>query len=189
MAVTREPGSETNRRSLEQRRERSPLRRTDYELFSPFSLMSRISDEMDRFFGAGRGFGSGAGGGMMTWSPPMEVSMRGNDLVITADLPGMKREDVKVEVVEDQVVIEGERKREQEDREEGYYRSERSYGHFFRAVPLPQGAQCEQAKAQFRDGVLEVTVPCQAPQSNRRQIPIESSQAAATVKNTGEKIK
>ena len=83
-----------------------------------------------------------------------------------ADLPGLTKDDVKVEVTGDAVIISGERKSEHEERGEGFYRSERSYGSFYRRLPLPEGASADDAQATFRDGVLEITM--QAPQRQRR---------------------
>ena len=84
---------------------------------------------------------------------------RNNELVIRADLPGLTKDDVKVDVTEDAVTIQGERKREHEEEKGGVYRSERSYGSFTRVIALPEGAITDQAKAIFKDGVLEVTTP------------------------------
>jgi HSP20 family protein len=81
--------------------------------------------------------------------------------VLRADLPGLAKEDVEVEVNEDSVTIRGERRHEREEEREGVYRSERSYGSFSRVVPLPEGTITDSAKATFRDGVLEVVM--QAP--------------------------
>lgn len=138
---------------------------------SPFELMRRFTHEMDRAF-------AGLGGREETrlWAPPIEVRQKGDNLVITAELPGLKKEDVKLEVTDEGLVIQGERKREEEQREEGFYRSERAYGHFYRLIPLPEGANIDQVKADFTDGVLEVTVPApqMAQQQKRREIPIET---------------
>ena len=73
------------------------------------------------------------------------------------------------------MVIQGERKREHEERDRWGYRSERSYGSFYRSIPLPEGADIETAKAEFKDGVLEVTVPIPEEQKRRRQIPISGT--------------
>ena len=146
----------------------------------PFSVMRRISDEMDRFFesfGVGRGFGSGEWGergenAPSMWSPHVEVSERNGRLVIQADLPGVKREDLNVRIEPDAVIIQGQRNQEQSTTQSGYYRSERSYGSFYRTIPLPEGADTESATATFRDGVLEIelTPPRQLPRGRTLEI-------------------
>jgi HSP20 family protein len=80
---------------------------------------------------------------------------------VRADLPGLKKEDIKIDVTDSALTIEGERREDHEEDREGYYRSERSYGSFYRVVPLPEGAITDSAKAHFNDGVLEIVV--QAP--------------------------
>jgi HSP20 family protein len=148
---------------------------------SPFTLMRRMSDEMDRMFAtalSGTGTSatsSGAGGGMATWVPAIEVKERNNQLDVAADLPGMSKDDVKVEVTNDAIILQGERKWESEEEKGGVHRSERRYGQFYRAIPLPEGANPEQAKAEFKDGVLHVTIPMPEQKSSRRQIPIEGA--------------
>jgi len=150
------------------------------EFFSnPFSVMRRMHDEMDRVFAeavGGRSGASGAGGGLSFWSPAVEVSERDNQLVVCAELPGLKPEDVKVQVTDDALVIEGERKQETENKDGGKWHSERSYGRFYRSIPLPEGAQTENARADFKNGELQVTVPVNRAQNKARQIPIGSSE-------------
>jgi HSP20 family protein len=102
------------------------------------------------------------------WAPQVDVFQKDNELTIRADLPGLKKEDVSVEVTDDAVTIHGDRRHESEEEREGYYRSERSYGSFYRVVPLPEGAITEQAKAHFRDGVLEITLPVPPAAKGRR---------------------
>jgi len=97
--------------------------------------------------------------GANPWAPDIEMSHHDNELVVRADLPGLKKNDVKVDVREDGIVIQGERRHEQESERSGFYRSERSYGSFFRTIPLPEGVMVDQAKASFTDGVLEITMP------------------------------
>ncbi len=106
------------------------------ELFSmsPFTLMRRFTEDMDRMF-----TGMGRVGGRETglWAPPVEVRESDGSLVISVELPGLNKEDVKVEVNEDTLVIHGERKREWEEERGGVHRSERAYGSFYREIPLP----------------------------------------------------
>jgi HSP20 family protein len=143
---------------------------------SPFGMMRRFADEMDRMF---EDFGFPAIGrfgrstGMERFSPQVDIFERDGKLVVRADLPGMNKEDVSVEVTEDAVIIEGERKYEHEENQEGVYRSERSYGRFYREIPLPEGVKPENATANFKNGVLEVTIDAPQAAKNRRRIDIQ----------------
>jgi HSP20 family protein len=143
---------------------------------NPFSLMRRMHDEMDRIFAESLGGRSAQGQerGLRMWSPAIEVRQDEGNLVVCADLPGMKKDDIKIEVREDALVLEGERKQEHEGEEGGVRRSERSYGRFYRMIPLPEGANTENAHASFKDGVLEIKIPVQEQKSRARQIQIES---------------
>jgi HSP20 family protein len=140
---------------------------------SPFGLIRRMSDEMDRAFGQ---FG-GRSAGRDTWFPAIEVTEQNGQLEVHADLPGIKPEDVKVEITGDSLTIRGERKYEHEQKTGGFHRSERHYGEFYREISLPEGANTEQAKAEFRDGVLQVTVPVPEQAGQRREIPITTEQS------------
>ncbi|HEX7359120.1 MAG TPA: Hsp20/alpha crystallin family protein [Bryobacteraceae bacterium] len=151
-----------------------PLSLSPSEFFTnPFSSMRRISDEMDRAFGHFLGQG---GAETMAGFPAIEVAEHDGNLCVHADVPGLKPEDVKVEVTEDSLIIRGERKSEHEHRGENTYRSERHYGSFYRQIPLPQGAKTEQAKANFTNGVLEIAVPLPQEASKRREIPVQTGQ-------------
>ena len=92
---------------------------------------------------------------------------RNNELVVRAELPRLRKDEVKVEVADDTLTIQGERKREHEEEHEGLYRSERSYGTFRRAIELPPGTIPDQAKATFKDGVLEIAMPAPSEQVRR----------------------
>jgi HSP20 family protein len=154
---------------------------------TPFRMLERFADEMDRVFEdfgfgrlgsrlSGRGFGLPSGEEM--WSPELEVFHRNSELVIRADLPGLTRDDVKVDIADNQVTIEGERQRQHEEEQEGVYRSERSYGKFYRVIPLPEGVMADQAKATFRNGVLEITMPA-PPEQARRGRRLEISEGSS----------
>jgi HSP20 family protein len=114
---------------------------------------------------------------MERFSPQVDMFERDGKLVVRADLPGMNKQDVTVEVTEDAVVIDGERKYEHEENEGGMYRSERSYGHFHREIPLPEGIKTENATANFKNGVLEVTLDASQAAKNRRRIDIQGEDA------------
>jgi HSP20 family protein len=144
----------------------------------PFAPMARFAEQMDRlfedfgletwhmprFFRRARGLlrhePRMAGG---DWSPRIDVFKREGQFVVHADLPGMTKDDIKVEVQDGLVTIHGERKDENEEEREGFYHSECSYGSFLRAIPLPEGAVASKASADFRKGVLEVSVPIVTP--------------------------
>jgi HSP20 family protein len=122
-------------------------------------MMRRFSDEMDRLF---QGFGLPRTFGMagdVAWVPPIEAFMRDGAFVVRAELPGLTEKDVSVELAGDVLTIKGERKEEKTSTEGDYYRTERSYGTFQRAVALPEGAAGDRARASFKNGVLEISVP------------------------------
>jgi HSP20 family protein len=129
----------------------------------PFALLRQMTFELDRVFDDWPSFGwpmfARRGTEAMAWLPKMEVLEKENRLITRVDLPGMKKEDVTVEVTEGQLILSGERKRETEERKDNFYRTEREYGSFYRAVPLPEGVKVDEVKASFADGVLEVSVP------------------------------
>jgi HSP20 family protein len=136
---------------------------------SPFTLMRRFTEEMDRVFAD---FGSSRGSDSVGWSPPIEVSEHAGKFEVIAELPGLRENDIKLEVTEYGLVIQGERRGEHEERCEGYLRSERSYGRFYRLIPLPEGVNVDQAHAEFRNGELRVTLPIPERQRPSREIPI-----------------
>jgi len=102
--------------------------------------------------------------------PRIEMFERDGKLIVRAEMPGVSKDDVKVRILEDSLVIEGERRSEQEDRRAGFYESEWSYGRFFRRIPLPAGADPDQVQAKFQNGVLELTISM--PRPTAREIPI-----------------
>jgi HSP20 family protein len=153
----------------------------------PFTLMRRLSDDMDRLFenlGFGRAVGLGAPADRALWRgtsaeadaawlPQVETFRRDDKLVIRADLPGAKRDDVKVEIENGVLTISGHRASEREETRDEFYRSERSYGTFYRAIPLPEGVESDNCDATFQDGVLEITLPAPKLAERRaRQIPV-----------------
>ena len=143
------------------------------ETVNPFQMMRRFTSDMERLFEEFNGFTfptffkpefepfrmefeTGE------WMPQIEVLQNKEQFMVRADLPGLKKDDVKIEVTNDFLTLSGERKEEKEEKREGIYRSERSYGSFYRQIPLPEGAKTENAVATFVNGVLEITIP--APQ-------------------------
>src|SRR5512138_1854119 len=146
----------------------------------PFALMRQMTSELERVFDESSwpsfrwpSFHL-AGAEATTWAPRIDVFEKNQRLVTRIDLPGMKKEDVRVEVTDGQLAISGERQHEKEEKGEKFYRCEREYGSFYRAVPLPEGAKVEDVKATFIDGVLEVSVPLPAkPEAKARSVEIQ----------------
>jgi HSP20 family protein len=151
----------------------------------PFALLRQMTSELDRAFDEWPSFnwpsfGSVAAPKAIAWSPRIDVVERDNRLVTKVDLPGMKKEDVSVEVTDGHLVLSGERKRETEEKKDNFYRTEREYGSFYRAVPLPDGVKIEDVKATFSDGVLEVSVPLPVrAKANIRKVEIEEPKKTA----------
>jgi len=157
---------------------------------SPYEYERRFAEELDRFFegfgigsallprwlsGFRRGFDArGTGLSPEAWVPTVEVFQRGDRLVIRADLPGLSKDDIHIEVANNAITIQGERRQEHEERREDYFHSERSYGSFFRNIPLPEGVEADKAEASFRDGVLEITIPApRREESQRRRLEVK----------------
>jgi HSP20 family protein len=159
---------------------------------SPFGLMRRMAEDMDRLF---EDFGFGLPGFALApalsnpslirrgvspntfqrggWIPQIETFRRGDKLVLRADLPGLRKEDVNVEIEDGILTISGERSNEDVDDRDGYYHSERSYGAFQRSLALPEGITGESCDATFKDGVLEVTIPVpKQAEKSARKVPI-----------------
>lgn len=136
----------------------------------PFRVMRHMLTDMDRIFEglsagpwpAHRLVGDWESPATGQWVPAVEVIERDKELVIRAELPGLDKKDIKVDVTDDALTIEGTRKEEKEEKEGGFYRSERCYGSFFRRIALPEGADGDKARAIFKNGILEVVVPTSA---------------------------
>ena len=124
----------------------------------PFGFLRRVASELDRMFEEPWTAFAPRWETLerRAWTPRLELFEKDNRLVARFDVPGMKKEDVHVEVREGHLVVFGERKHEKEEKTEGFYRTEREYGSFYRAVPLPEGVGIDDVKATIGEGVLEV---------------------------------
>jgi HSP20 family protein len=139
---------------------------------SPIALMREFTNDMERFFS----------GGVTTpefkaWAPAVEVKRVNGTLLVTAELPGIKKEEVKIEATDAALIIEGERKSEKKDESEGYEMTERFYGNFYRSIPLPEGVKADMAKAELKDGILKITMPVAEVKAKTRNIPIEEAKS------------
>jgi HSP20 family protein len=138
------------------------------------SPLARLHDELDRMF---QEFSLSSffptWGERGHWSPALDLYEKNGSLIVEAELPGIPREAVKISCTDHTLTIQGETEKEEEEKKEGYYRSERRYGSFYRVLALPQEVDFQQARAQFRDGVLQITLPKSAKAEAKQQtIPI-----------------
>ena len=153
--------------------------------FNPFGIMRRFTKDMERLFDD---FGGFTFPGFFNreffqlgdfkdfeWTPQIEVLKSNGDLMVKADLPGLTKNDVKVELTDQALTISGERKEEKEEKGEGFYRTERNYGRFYRQIPLPEGAKTDKANATFTNGVLEVKIPVAKMESHARKVEIKEA--------------
>jgi HSP20 family protein len=147
----------------------------------PFAVLRQMATELDRAFD--EPFWPSfrfpvpkatEGARVEAWAPKVDVFEKDNRFVTRVDLPGVKKEDVTVEVTDGHLALSGTRTWEKEEKKENVYRTEREYGQFYRAVPLPEAVTLEEIKATFADGVLEVSVPLLArPQPAVRKVEIQ----------------
>jgi len=144
-------------------------------LDTPFTLMRRFGDELERVFGKPTE--------MAAWRPAIEVKVEKGRMLVHAELPGLKKENVKVAITGDLLTIEGERKAETEEKKGGYIHTERNYGRFYRAIALPEGANTEKVAAEFADGILTVTIPVPEVTPAVKEIPVGEAAPKAEVKH------
>ncbi len=147
--------------------------------WDPFRELTRelTRDFMDPWFGSWprlvRSLDWEFGWPTRGWVPPVDIyETKDGSLVVKAELPGLKREDIDVTVEDNILTIRGERRQEHEDRSGRVHRMERTYGEFSRSFTLPAEVDTEQIRAEYRDGTLTVTLP-RRPEARPRQIPVE----------------
>jgi len=126
--------------------------------YGPEFPVRSLTREMERlfedFFGVGR-----EGTALTEWTPLVDIKEAEGEFKVKVDLPGMKKEDINIEVENNRLAISGERKFEQEEKREDYHFVERSYGRFYRAFTLPASVQADKIDAKYHDGVLEISLP------------------------------
>lgn len=123
------------------------------------SLQTEMNRLFDGFFG---------GGGRRRWIPAMDLAESDDELVLTADLPGMSEDDIAIEVRDNVLAISGERKDERREQGRGFHRAERTFGSFSRTLTLPRGVEADRVSASFDQGVLEVHIPKPAERKPHR---------------------
>jgi HSP20 family protein len=139
-------------------------------------MFDEMLDDMTRLFGPGSHFPTIQlpRRGAMAGLPRTDVAEKDHTLIISAELPGVRKEDVYVELQDDALIIRGESRVDEQVRDEDYLRTERSYGSFYRRLPLPFKAKVDQVQASLNNGVLEIRIP-EPAESHRpepTQVPI-----------------
>ena len=149
--------------------------------WEPARELNTIQNEMNRLFNTffetapAQGNDSAAG---RRWIPAMDLAENEHDFVLRVDLPGLSEDDVNIELEDNVLTISGQRKAEHEERKEGYYRVERTFGRFSRSLTLPEGIDPEKVDAHFDRGVLEVTIP-KPEQRKPRKVTISAAGGAS----------
>lgn len=126
--------------------------------WDPFRDLSVLQDRINRIFTEQAGRHEGESASSRTWAPVVDILETPTDLVVRAELPGLKREDIDVEVTSESLAIRGERKFDVEARDQ-YLRVERPYGPFQRSFSIGVPVQPDKVKATYKDGILEIVVP------------------------------
>jgi len=138
------------------------------------SPLGRLHDEMDtlfnRFFGPDWGLEPLRTG---YWLPALDIAERENEVLVKAELPGMKADDIDIQVQGNVLTISGEKKESKEDKDENYYHAERHYGSFRREVTLSSEVDVDHIKAEYKDGVLTITLP-KTEQAKPKKISVKS---------------
>ena len=143
--------------------------------WDPFRDLMTIQERMNRLFDQTLSKTRGddeEGLTASTWSPPVDIFETADSIVLKAELPGVTRENIDIQVRDNALTLKGERRFEREVKDENYLRIERSYGAFQRGFNLPAMIQQDKIKAVFKDGVLEVTLP-KAEEAKPKQVKIE----------------
>lgn len=137
--------------------------------YDPFRDLRSLQEEVNRLFSTNltRGFGE-EGIGRGAWNPSVDIYENKDQIVLEAELPGMNRDDFELTVENNVITLRGERQFEKKDETDNYHRVERSYGSFTRSFTLPQTVSTEGANAEYRNGVLRVTLPKRQETKARR---------------------
>ena len=147
-------------------------------LWNPFRELDEVQNRLAGFFGGTLPrFGNGNGNSglkLADWSPQVDISEDEKEYLVKADLPEMKKEEIKVNVEDGVLSVSGERKAEKEEKNKKFHRIERSYGSFMRSFTLPEDANGAKVSAEFKDGVLQVHLPkSPAPKSKAVEVKVQ----------------
>lgn len=138
---------------------RNALIPRESDVWDPFNLFRNVREELGRPFELAVVPGKLWGSSKKFFAPDIDVKDEKDRIVVKADIPGIKKEDLTISVKEDVLTLKGERKEAQEKKEKDYYYSERFEGSFVRTIGLPAAVKASAVKATYKDGVLEITLP------------------------------
>ena len=140
--------------------------------WDPFRDLNILQDRMNRLFeDAGRGWKNDEPASTTTWSPAVDIFETEGEIVVKAELPGMERKDIALNLENNVLTLKGERRFEKETKEENYHRIERAYGGFSRSFSIPATVDEEKIRADYKDGVLIIVLP-KKEQAKPKQIRI-----------------
>ena len=150
--------------------------------YDPFRDLRTLQEEVNRLFSTNltRGFGE-EGIGRGAWNPSIDIYENKDQIVLEAELPGMNPDDVELTVENNVITLRGERQFEKKDDADNYHRVERSYGSFTRSFTLPQTVSAEGANAEYKNGVLRVTLP-KREETKARRIQVSGESGASSQK-------
>ena len=170
-------GADTTQRNqnIPSPRGAQPLQQSSF-YNDPFQMFQQLSEQMDDMFESFFSSGRPARRGMRQhglpalWAPDVDIREEGNQLRVAIDLPGIPKDAVKIDIHDGSLIVQGERSEESrdEDKDQGFRRTERRYGSFYRTIPLPEGADTGKANASMKEGVLEITIPLPDRKQPRR---------------------
>jgi HSP20 family protein len=150
--------------------------------YDPFRDLRTLQEEVNRLFSTNltRAFGD-EGIGRGAWAPSVDIYENKDQIVLEAELPGMKQDDFDLSIENNVITLRGERKFEKTDEGDNYHRVERSYGSFTRSFTLPQTVSAEGAIAEYNNGVLRVTLP-KREETKARRIQVSGTGSGASQK-------
>ena len=141
--------------------------------FDPFRDLSQLQNRVNRLFTDSRATGLEEDP-FQSWAPPVDIFERGDNLILSAELPGVSREELELKVEGNVLTLRGERQRDKTIQDEQYHRVERTYGTFSRSFTLPSTVDSARIEARFKDGILEVTLP-KAEDAKPKRIDVQVS--------------
>ncbi|HHS12499.1 MAG TPA: Hsp20/alpha crystallin family protein [bacterium] len=141
--------------------------------WNPFQDLVSIQDEMNRMFDSYFAR-KPESGGMMIWNPVVDISENEEEITVSAEVPGIKKDDIKITIQDNVLTLSGEKTQEKEEKNKQFHRVERSFGSFQRSFSLPSSVSADKVKAKYKDGILMVVLP-KSEESKPKEIQVAVS--------------